>query len=267
MLQRNVPLADQAILAVLSGIETGELVREGGLLPSESELAQRFGVSRATIREALAKLEFAGVIIRRHGIGTYVNQLVSEHRASIHYWIDEAVGFIDLLRASNQPAERKALEARILPAGHLASQLGISSEAPVLSFEGIFLAGSVPVIHCLTTIPIHLVEQSKQATIASDYQYSDSPYSFLELCCGRRVHHQRSEVRAVLADARLADLLNWEAGQPLLRMEEIGYDSDLTPLFHGVNHFHGNEVSFLQVRRTALNIGGHAGSPVGAEDP
>jgi GntR family transcriptional regulator len=267
MLQRNVPLADQAILAVLSGIETGELVREGGLLPSESELAQRFGVSRATIREALAKLEFAGVVIRRHGIGTYVNQFASDHRASIQYWIDEAVGFMDLLRASNQPAERKALDAHITAAGTLASRLGISSDAPVLSFEGLFFAGSVPVIHCVTTIPMHLIDQSKHATVTSDYQHSESPYQFLEQHCGRRVHHQRSEVRAVLADARLADLLQWEVGQPLLWMEEVGYDSDLTPLFHGVNHFHGDQVSFLQVRRPALSIGGQAGSSIRAEEP
>jgi GntR family transcriptional regulator len=267
MLQRSVPLADQAILAVLSGIESGELVREGGLLPSESELAQRFGVSRATIREALAKLEFAGVVIRRHGIGTYVNELVSDHRASIQYWIDEAVGFIDLLRPHDQAAERRALEVSVVAAGILAPRLKINADAPVLSFEGIFLAGSGPIIHCVTTIPMHVVEKSRQATVASDYPRSESPYRFLEQHCGRRVHHQRSEVRAVLADARLADLLDWEVGQPLLRMEEIGYDSDWTPLFHGVNHFRGDEVSFLQVRRPPLSIREQAGSSIRAKEP
>ncbi|GFP24310.1 GntR family transcriptional regulator, partial [Candidatus Hakubella thermalkaliphila] len=46
-------------------------------LPSEPELAQKLGVSRATLREALRSLEERGIIIRKHGIGTFVSSPVS----------------------------------------------------------------------------------------------------------------------------------------------------------------------------------------------
>src|SRR5512142_1291098 len=76
MLHRNVPLAQQVANEVLSGIVAGTLGDGEGLLPSEAELSERFQVSRATVRDALSRLEQRGVIIRRHGIGTFV---VSSH--------------------------------------------------------------------------------------------------------------------------------------------------------------------------------------------
>src|SRR5512142_1923715 len=72
MVRKSAPLAQQAADEILSGIRSGKLANGDGLLPSEAELSQRFEVSRATIREALAKLEHAGVIVRRHGVGTFV---------------------------------------------------------------------------------------------------------------------------------------------------------------------------------------------------
>ena len=49
-----------------------------GRLPSETQLAAEFSVSRATVRTALAALAAEGLIVRRHGDGTYVNQRVLE---------------------------------------------------------------------------------------------------------------------------------------------------------------------------------------------
>ena len=72
MVRKSAPLAQQAADEILSGIRSGKLANGDGLLPSEAELSQRFEVSRATIREALSKLEQAGVIIRKHGVGTFI---------------------------------------------------------------------------------------------------------------------------------------------------------------------------------------------------
>ena len=49
----------------------------GVKLPNEDELAERFGVSRATVREAVGGLVEAGYVTRRHGSGTYVDRDVA----------------------------------------------------------------------------------------------------------------------------------------------------------------------------------------------
>jgi DNA-binding FadR family transcriptional regulator len=60
-------VADQIVLAVRE-----ERLTRGDRLPSERELAERFGVSRPTLREALAALELAGVVRSQHGRGTEI---------------------------------------------------------------------------------------------------------------------------------------------------------------------------------------------------
>ncbi|MDF2684808.1 MAG: GntR family transcriptional regulator, partial [Brevibacillus sp.] len=53
-------------------IESGQL-RPGERLPSEAELSKQLGISRATLREALRLLEEEKIVIRRHGVGTFIN--------------------------------------------------------------------------------------------------------------------------------------------------------------------------------------------------
>jgi DNA-binding FadR family transcriptional regulator len=60
--------------ALLSEIQQGGLVA-GARLPSDRELATKFEVSRASVREALFALELSGAIVVRHGDGTYVADL------------------------------------------------------------------------------------------------------------------------------------------------------------------------------------------------
>lgn len=48
------------------------LLREGDKLPTESELVQTYDVSRTVVREAISKLQAAGLVRTRHGIGTFV---------------------------------------------------------------------------------------------------------------------------------------------------------------------------------------------------
>src|SRR5260370_40326816 len=63
-------LADQLAQRIATLIDRGEFA-EGGRLPAESELADRFGVSRPVIREALSRLRVIGMIVSRRGSGRY----------------------------------------------------------------------------------------------------------------------------------------------------------------------------------------------------
>ena len=62
----------QVIEQLKQDIESGVL-KENERFPSEFELAKKLDVSRATLREALQVLEEEKVIIRKQGVGTFVN--------------------------------------------------------------------------------------------------------------------------------------------------------------------------------------------------
>src|SRR5690606_8438842 len=63
--------SDQIYEQILRGIVNGEMT-EGQRLPSEQSLANAYGVSRPVVREALARLRADGIIVSRHGSGSYV---------------------------------------------------------------------------------------------------------------------------------------------------------------------------------------------------
>lgn len=68
-----VALHHQVFLTIRNEVVSGRYQGEGSpqALPGEHELASRFGVSRATVRRALASLESDGLVVRRHGVGTF----------------------------------------------------------------------------------------------------------------------------------------------------------------------------------------------------
>jgi GntR family transcriptional regulator, transcriptional repressor for pyruvate dehydrogenase complex len=70
---RQSRLGDQLYEQILDRIVSGALA-EGAKLPSESQLCQLFGVSRPVVREALSRLQADGVVISRHGSGSYVQR-------------------------------------------------------------------------------------------------------------------------------------------------------------------------------------------------
>src|SRR5436190_44350 len=70
--------------AMTSSLARGEW-KPGDLIPSEFALAERFGVSKGTIRRALDELVAEKILVRRQGSGTYV-AIHSRDRALYHFF-------------------------------------------------------------------------------------------------------------------------------------------------------------------------------------
>jgi GntR family transcriptional regulator len=156
MVRKSAPLAQQAADEILSGIRSGKLATGDGLLPSEAELSQRFGVSRATIREALAKLEHADVIVRKHGIGTFV--------APPQPVIDAGLEELESLETL---AKRIGLEARMskatieerVPLPAEADRLQLAPSDQILSVARVIMTGKRPVAYLVDIIPVQYLRQ------------------------------------------------------------------------------------------------------------
>lgn len=254
MVRRNVPLVEQVIRELLAEIDRGEFVRSNGMLPSEAELAQHFSVSRATVRDALSRLETTGVVIRRQGIGTSVNQFLSKHPAALQDWFEEAHGFVDALRSMGRNPEIVVLHSDIQTAGERADHLQLNPDDLVIVVGKVITSGGAPLIHSFNATPLNLLPVEMRPRATELAAGCDSTFRFLEEHCHLRVHHQQSEIRAVVADDELAGRLVCHAGDSCLQVEEVAYSSDLTPLFYGLNHFRGDAVSFRQIRRPALSL-------------
>lgn len=100
-------LSDRVAGRLLDQIDSGVFVR-GGKLPTETRLAEAFGVSRTVVREAISRLKNEGVVEPRQGSGVYVTQQAGIKPLRIDY---EAVGAIESVLHIVEL--RRAIEAEV----------------------------------------------------------------------------------------------------------------------------------------------------------
>src|SRR5262245_19050028 len=110
---RRPSLVDEIVSRVRGEILQGRWAA-GQTLPPEREVAERWGVTRTSLKHALVRLEEVGLVRTKHGVGTVVQDVAEE-------------GGADLLKYLVEPGEkpsglllREVLEARILIAGDFA---------------------------------------------------------------------------------------------------------------------------------------------------
>ncbi len=103
-------LIDRATEAIKDYIIANGL-QSGDRLPTEQELAQRLGVSRNVIRQALASLEAVGIVRTEHGRGSFVAEFGAANRVLQHlaFWLD-----IDHLDQQSYLETRRIFDAGVL---------------------------------------------------------------------------------------------------------------------------------------------------------
>jgi GntR family transcriptional regulator len=206
-------LVDVVRHGLLDDLMNGTL-EPGAKLPNENELADRFSVSRATVREAVLLLEQAGYLSRRHGSGTYVTNAPRSQHA-----LDTTVSYTAMIRdAGHEPSEtvlEKVLRIADEPERGL---LGLMPGEHVVEIERVRLADGRPVIYSVDRIPEALLgELAAEALDSSLYLILGS--------VGHAVVRATAELLPTLADAKLAGLLEVKRGSPLLHIDQVDYDA------------------------------------------
>lgn len=225
---RSIPIAVQVNQILRERIRLG-VYPPGGKLPSESELSQEFDVSRATIRTVLARMAAEGLILRKQGDGTYVN----EHIRDVNTHLGGLWEFSRLIESSGfQPSINSLAMTRRSASEHEAHLLAIQPGDEVLALRRLFYADGNPVILASNTIPYARIDPS-----AGQPDGRLPIHEFLQRFCHRNIAYAVSDVRASLADNEVAHLLKWEPDNPLLKIEIIFYDRDNSPLTCGHSYF------------------------------
>ena len=213
MAVRRVSLVDQVRQGLLEELLAGTL-EPGEKLPNEDKLAERFAVSRATVREAVLGLLEAGYLIRRHGSGTYVTSAPRSRHA-----LDATVSYTAMIRdAGHEPGEtviRKGVRAATELEHTL---LGLDDGESVMELERVRLADRRPVIYSRDRIRASLLQG------VADEALDSSLYEILNEA-GHAVVRARAELIPTLADAKLSRLLEVTRGAPLLHIDQVDYDT------------------------------------------
>jgi GntR family transcriptional regulator len=223
----------------------------GSRLPSETDLSEAFGVSRVTVREALASLERKGLILRRQGLGTFVNT----RTVNIQTRLDESIEFTELIRSYGYEPEVSFLACKQITASpDIAARLKVDTGASVLAITKVFTASRTPLVYCTNMIPMDLVSPAAHTALIEDMIPTLSVYSVLAHWFSQHVAFQISDVEACNAGSEEAQMLDCAPGTSLLHLMDVGFNDKQQPVFFGDTYYVPGLINFQLIRKPIYNI-------------
>ena len=241
MITRNPSLTDQVKAHIKDKIVNHEFV--DGRIPPEAALAEELGVSRTTIRDALAKLEHEGAIYRKQGAGTFVN----EAGLQIKSRLEEIWSYEEVLRDHGYAPSVEVLRAEIEPADEsTARALGLEPGDDVVVVAKLFRENDEPVVVTANRINAALMDAAALDDAAAPV------YELLERFAERHLAYYLSEIVPVALDAERARVLGVESGAAVISFEEVGFDQDDVPVVFARSFFRDDLLRFRLIRRKAV---------------
>jgi GntR family transcriptional regulator len=226
LVTRSQTIAEQVNDLLRTRIREGTYA-PGDRLPSESDLSGELGVSRATIRTAMAKLASNGLILRKQGDGTYVNEHLQEVNAQGGLW-----EFGSLIQSNGSEPTILSLETTFKSAEPSeAAQLNLQPGDEVLLLRRLFKADNQPVILATNVLPGALITE-RNGTFDAQLPIGE----FLQQYAHRNIAYVITEVQATNAVEDVIPFLSCPLGASLLILNTIFYDRNNRPLAFGHNY-------------------------------
>jgi len=238
---------------IAAEIDRGVL-RRGAALPPERRMCDQLGVSRVTLRKALATLSRQGLVTPSHGRGWFVTDSLLGELPNLLQSLSELAAARGLLATS------RILESRTRGASlDESDMLEIGPGAPLFEMRRVRLLDSHPVAIDHARLPLSVCPHLPEV----DFR-SESLYTTLERH-GAAPHRCDFSIQAMPADSAQAELLEIPAGSALLLAAGTTFDADGTAIELSNVLFIGERYRFRatlfrrpEARRTHTSQGGDA---------
>jgi DNA-binding GntR family transcriptional regulator len=188
----------------------GEL-RAGAQLPSEPDLARTLGVSRSSLRGAIALLEEDGLLRRQHGSGTYVT-----HKPLLRNDLGLNFSVTRMIAATGLEPGTRFARAAIEPApAEVAAAFGIAPDTPVSVLRRVRTAEGRPVVESTDWCRSEVLDPATLSELPDGSIYAALAERNLS------VHHGVASIQPTLADGETATQLNVAPGTLLLTLFQV----------------------------------------------
>lgn len=213
MRAERMPLFESIGEALKREIASGRFAG-ADVLPGERELSDLLDVSRTTLRRAIAALVDEGVLVHRHGAGTFVRR----NPPHVEQPLSRLTSFTEDMRLRGLTASSRVIEhGAFLPTPEEAMMLDISISETVFRLSRLRLADGVPMAIDHATVPHRFLGGAGPDV--------DSLYAALE-ANGFRPVRALQRLRAVVIGPAEAALLEIAEGSPALDIHRVAYVAD-----------------------------------------
>jgi len=209
----------------------------GAQIETEQQLAERYQVSRGTIRQAINDLVAEGLLYKVQGRGTFRGGVAVGKSIFVLGSFTE-----QLIACGLHPGIRDIHLEVTLPTHRAAKNLEIPEDLPVFRLSRVRLANGEPISFATAYIKRELVPALKE---------SDLQMSFIAMLTDTfniTIQGRKSYCTACPATESLADKLDIQVGAPILQIEQTGYAPSGEPLFFDISQTIG-EKSVMQIEQ------------------
>jgi GntR family transcriptional regulator len=206
----QTPIYEQIYQNLKTKIDDSEF-SAGAAFPSERELAEKFGVSRMTVRQALNTLKKEGLIYHERGIGAFV----SKRKLDVH--TRNLVGFTEEMIGRGLKPSSELLLAKIEKADEeTAADLGIEIGEDVFHLQRLRLADDSPMAFEDAYLPAVRYPNLEKLDLGRI-----SLYEVLEKDYGVKMSHSEEFLEALAVSKEIAKSLSIKTGSPVLMVHRV----------------------------------------------
>lgn len=193
--------------------------RIGDMIPAESELMESYQVSRATARKAMEMLANDGLVRKRRGIGTFVTALKPKND------LNRVISYSKKNQADSAIVSKHTLDVNIQPANdELASRLKVEIKTPIIYLKRLRCADEEP-----SYLEFNYYEQDFVPEVYNRDFSKESLRAFLKNFYNIQWSYANQEIYSILAEEKLADLLQVNIGSPIIQIKRVSYDINNVP--------------------------------------
>jgi GntR family transcriptional regulator len=219
-----------ALTELLGTLEPGQP------LPPERTLAQRFGVSRSTVRQAITDMVAAGLVQRQHGSGTY------PVAAKVELPLRLASYTRDVSDQGLRPTSRVVSMRKVASDAAIAGALGIDTGAKVWRLERLRLTDSAPLAVECSHLPV-----ARFRDLGKHMNDDVSLYRVLEAEYGLTVARATQTVETAMATPEEYRLLEADSAAPVLVLTRTTYDQRGEPVEYVLSTYRGDRCRLTAV--------------------
>ncbi len=207
---------------------------EGDRFPSDTNLVERYGVSRGTIREALKLLFQQGYLVREQGKGTFVTY----HR--IQQEADHLMGFSELMERYNMKSSAKIIEKDVIePTPHLMQTMNLEEGDKLMRIVRLRFGDDEPLIIERSFFNYNLFRPLMDKDLENN-----SIFELLYTYTDTRLGEATQWIEAISSGKSEKELLNVEPGTPLLLIRRLIKTEDDRYFQYSEDVYRSDRISF-----------------------
>ncbi len=221
-------------------------------IPSEARLSKDMGVSRNTVREAIQNLEKADVLIKKHGVGTFINQ----KGASLVTALNNLHGIQNIVATEGKTLSFKQNKIEVVnPDEEIISYLKINNTQKLIRIIQTYLVNNSEIIKGICYINPELYNNDPETfalKIEGSTNVNTTIFEIIDNFTNFTVNHAITRISAISADKETAESLSINEGDPIVKLNETYFDTSGKILMHSIDLIDSNNFELLVVRKRSI---------------